>query len=202
MLSSKLCAKAKPCLQHRSVCSARPSRRVAAIRADFIPKSDPAKPAPASAPVKEEATLSNNIKPVPTVEAVNAAAASSASPSPAKQPDTLADLQHLRELIDNAVEAQRVYADFTQEQVDAIFKAAASAASAARIDLAVMAVTESGMGLMEDKVSNGKLLHACMRCMAETAVNYRQHLTWAAPVPSVKHVAANSASRHNLCYYV
>jgi acyl-CoA reductase-like NAD-dependent aldehyde dehydrogenase len=142
--------------------------------------------------VKEEATLSNNIKPAPTVEAVNAAAASSASPSPAKQPDTLADLQHLRELIDDAVEAQRVYADFTQEQVDAIFKAAASAASAARIDLAVMAVTESGMGLMEDKVSNEELSHACMRCMvmAETAVNYRQHLTWAGPAPSVEHVAA------------
>jgi hypothetical protein len=36
--------------------------------------------------------------------------------------------------------------------VDAIFKAAAAAASAARLPLACMAVEETGMGLMEDKV--------------------------------------------------
>ena len=49
-------------------------------------------------------------------------------------------------------EAQRVYASFTQEQVDAIFRAAAIAANRARIPLAEMAVEETGMGVVEDKV--------------------------------------------------
>lgn len=48
--------------------------------------------------------------------------------------------------------AQRQYAKFTQEQVDAIFKAAALAASAARIPLSKFAVQETGMGIFEDKV--------------------------------------------------
>ncbi len=49
-------------------------------------------------------------------------------------------------------EAQRTYALYTQEQVDAIFKAAAIAANQARIPLAKMAVEETGMGVVEDKV--------------------------------------------------
>lgn len=49
-------------------------------------------------------------------------------------------------------EAQRIYATYTQEQVDKIFKAAASAANKARILLAKMAVEETGMGIVEDKV--------------------------------------------------
>ncbi|MCR5718696.1 MAG: bifunctional acetaldehyde-CoA/alcohol dehydrogenase [Oscillospiraceae bacterium] len=48
--------------------------------------------------------------------------------------------------------AQAKYAVFTQEQVDAIFKAAALAANHARIPLAKMAVEETGMGIVEDKV--------------------------------------------------
>lgn len=48
--------------------------------------------------------------------------------------------------------AQSVYAQYTQEQVDAIFKAAATAACAARIPLARLAVEETGMGVAEDKV--------------------------------------------------
>ncbi len=48
--------------------------------------------------------------------------------------------------------AQREYASFTQEQVDKIFRAAALAAADARIPLAKMAVAESGMGIVEDKV--------------------------------------------------
>jgi acetaldehyde dehydrogenase/alcohol dehydrogenase len=48
--------------------------------------------------------------------------------------------------------AQKVYAGFTQEQVDRIFHAAASAASRERIPLAQMAVVETGMGVVEDKV--------------------------------------------------
>ena len=49
-------------------------------------------------------------------------------------------------------EAQAKYATYTQEQVDAIFKAAAIAANMARIPLAKMAVEETGMGVVEDKV--------------------------------------------------
>ena len=48
--------------------------------------------------------------------------------------------------------AQRKYATYSQEQVDAIFKAAALAANRARIPLAKMAVAETGMGIVEDKI--------------------------------------------------
>jgi len=49
-------------------------------------------------------------------------------------------------------EAQKTYATFTQEQVDKIFLAAATAANKARIPLAKLAVEETGMGVVEDKV--------------------------------------------------
>ena len=49
-------------------------------------------------------------------------------------------------------EAEKKYATYTQEQVDAIFLAAAIAADKARIPLAKMAVEETGMGIVEDKV--------------------------------------------------
>ena len=49
-------------------------------------------------------------------------------------------------------EAQRIFASMTQEQVDRIFFAAAMAANKARIPLAKMAVAETGMGVVEDKV--------------------------------------------------
>ena len=48
--------------------------------------------------------------------------------------------------------AQKKYAEFTQEQVDKIFFAAAMAANKMRIPLAKMAVEETGMGIVEDKV--------------------------------------------------
>ena len=51
-----------------------------------------------------------------------------------------------------AREAQAEFATFTQEQVDKIFLAAATAANKARISLAKMAVEETGMGVVEDKV--------------------------------------------------
>lgn len=49
-------------------------------------------------------------------------------------------------------EAQRIFSTYTQEQVDKIFLAAATAANQARIPLAKMAVEETGMGIVEDKV--------------------------------------------------
>ena len=48
--------------------------------------------------------------------------------------------------------AQQIFATYTQEQVDRIFLAAASAADKARITLAKLAVNETGMGIVEDKV--------------------------------------------------
>lgn len=48
--------------------------------------------------------------------------------------------------------AQAKFATYTQEQVDCIFRAAALAANQARIPLAKMAVSETGMGVVEDKV--------------------------------------------------
>ena len=49
-------------------------------------------------------------------------------------------------------QAQRTFAAYSQEQVDRIFFAAAKAANAQRIPLAKMAVAETGMGVVEDKV--------------------------------------------------
>ena len=49
-------------------------------------------------------------------------------------------------------EAQKLFATYTQEQVDKIFYEAAKAANQQRIPLAKMAVAETGMGVVEDKV--------------------------------------------------
>lgn len=58
----------------------------------------------------------------------------------------------LLQQIEKIREAQRLYSTFTQEQVDEIFRQAAMAANNARIELAKLAVEETGMGLVEDKV--------------------------------------------------
>jgi len=55
-------------------------------------------------------------------------------------------------LLERSKAAQAAYSTFTQEQVDVIFKAAAMAANGARIPLAKMACSETGMGVVEDKV--------------------------------------------------
>ncbi len=62
------------------------------------------------------------------------------------------DLPTLTAKLDEIREAQREFATFTQEQVDKIFREAATAANNARIELAKMAVEETGMGIVEDKV--------------------------------------------------
>ncbi|MDD4059089.1 MAG: bifunctional acetaldehyde-CoA/alcohol dehydrogenase [Kiritimatiellae bacterium] len=64
-------------------------------------------------------------------------------------PDTF---QPLKDLIQKVKTAQAIYATYSQEQVDKIFRAAALAANNARIRLAKMAVEETGMGIVEDKV--------------------------------------------------
>ncbi|MDR0223061.1 MAG: bifunctional acetaldehyde-CoA/alcohol dehydrogenase [Oscillospiraceae bacterium] len=58
----------------------------------------------------------------------------------------------LEEALAKVRRAQRVFAGFTQEEVDKIFRAAALAANKRRIPLAISAVRETGMGVMEDKV--------------------------------------------------
>ena len=62
------------------------------------------------------------------------------------------NVEQLDALVDRVVAAQKEYATFSQEQVDKIFKAAATAADKARIPLARMAVEETGMGVLEDKI--------------------------------------------------
>jgi acetaldehyde dehydrogenase/alcohol dehydrogenase len=61
-------------------------------------------------------------------------------------------LEELDAIITKTKQAQLIYAHYSQEQVDAIFRAAALAANNARIELAKMAVAETGMGVIEDKV--------------------------------------------------
>jgi len=61
-------------------------------------------------------------------------------------------MEALKPLIERVKSAQTIYATYTQEQVDKIFRAAAIAANADRIRLAKMAVEETGMGIVEDKV--------------------------------------------------
>ena len=66
--------------------------------------------------------------------------------------NTVNSEETLHELISKVREAQRQFATFTQEQVDKIFFEASMAANQARIPLAKMAVAETGMGVVEDKV--------------------------------------------------
>ncbi len=71
-------------------------------------------------------------------------------------------MKFIREIVDSTEkleatiarvrEAQKVFATYTQEQVDKIFLAAASAANKERVSLAKQAVEETGMGIVEDKV--------------------------------------------------
>jgi len=68
------------------------------------------------------------------------------------QPMLVDNAEALDLLIERVKKAQKIYANFPQEKVDAIFRAAALAANNARISLAKMAVEETGMGIVEDKV--------------------------------------------------
>ena len=69
-----------------------------------------------------------------------------------KVPEVIDNIEALQAKIQAMKAAQKVFATYTQEQVDKIFKAAAIAANKARIPLAKMAVEETGMGVVEDKV--------------------------------------------------
>lgn len=65
---------------------------------------------------------------------------------------TIDSVETLEKALVSLREAEKKFSTYTQEQVDKIFLAAASAANQARISLAKMAVEETGMGVVEDKV--------------------------------------------------
>ena len=65
---------------------------------------------------------------------------------------TIDSVEALQEAIARVKAAQKKFSTYTQEQVDKIFLAASLAANKARIPLAKMAVEETGMGVVEDKV--------------------------------------------------
>ncbi len=66
--------------------------------------------------------------------------------------ETVDSVPKLEEALKRVREAQARFAEYSQEQVDKIFLAAARAANSARIPLAKLAVEETGMGVVEDKV--------------------------------------------------
>ena len=61
-------------------------------------------------------------------------------------------VETLAKTLERVKNAQKEFSKYSQEQVDKIFQAAAIAANEARIPLAKMAVEETGMGIVEDKV--------------------------------------------------
>ena len=66
--------------------------------------------------------------------------------------DICDSVEKLEAQIKRVREAQKIFSTYTQEQVDKIFLACAIAANKARIPLAKLAVEETGMGVVEDKV--------------------------------------------------
>lgn len=74
-----------------------------------------------------------------------------------KAPSRVETAEQLEILISKVQKAQKIYETYSQEQVDKIFKAAATAANKARIPLAKMAVEETGMGVLEDKIIKNHL---------------------------------------------
>ena len=69
-----------------------------------------------------------------------------------KEYDVVDSVEKLNLALEKVRKAQEEFSTYSQEQVDKIFLAAAMAANKARIPLAKMAVEETGMGVVEDKV--------------------------------------------------
>ena len=72
--------------------------------------------------------------------------------NPVEVDETLQEQQYIDALVNKVSEAQKIYATYSQEQVDHIFRRVALKLSSLRIPLAKMAVEETGMGVVEDKV--------------------------------------------------
>lgn len=73
-------------------------------------------------------------------------------PTAAAAPEVIDSVDALEAKLAKMREAQKVFATYTQEQVDKIFYEAAMAANKARIPLAKLAVEDTGRGIVEDKV--------------------------------------------------
>ncbi|KAG2483733.1 hypothetical protein HYH03_017451 [Edaphochlamys debaryana] len=125
--------KAVPAIQASRGVARRP-QRIVAEAAPAGPGSVAANPVPAKA------------------EAAPASAPHAEPPKKDRAPVSDDQIAALRAQLKRSTEAQRKYSTFTQEKVDEIFRAAAEAANAARIPLAKMAVEETRMGVVEDKV--------------------------------------------------
>ena len=69
-----------------------------------------------------------------------------------KQYAPVTNAQELTDAISRCWVAQKKFAEYTQEQVDRIFLAAATAANQMRIPLEKLDVKETGIGIVEDKV--------------------------------------------------
>ncbi len=74
------------------------------------------------------------------------------TPEKAIEPVAADPAKELDELVERVKKAQKIFATYTQEQVDQIFRSVAVAAASHRISLSKMAVEETGMGVIEDKV--------------------------------------------------
>lgn len=85
-------------------------------------------------------------------KATKATKAEAAKAAPAPAPEMNENAKEFYAILAKVKEAQKVFATYTQEQVDKIFRAAALAANNMRIPLAKQAVAETGMGVVEDKV--------------------------------------------------
>ena len=66
--------------------------------------------------------------------------------------ETVDSIESLQNTITKVRKAQEEFSKFSQEKVDKIFRAAAIASNQSRIPLAQMAVKETGMGVVEDKI--------------------------------------------------
>ncbi|MDR0611400.1 MAG: bifunctional acetaldehyde-CoA/alcohol dehydrogenase [Planctomycetaceae bacterium] len=99
----------------------------------------------------EKTTYTTNQVTNPAVQVTNSAAVNPAVSNPIVTP-VVNTPDSLNEMMERVRNAQRIYATYTQETVDEIFRAAALAAAAKRIPLAKAAVEETRMGIVEDKV--------------------------------------------------
>ncbi|EFN58161.1 hypothetical protein CHLNCDRAFT_141971 [Chlorella variabilis] len=114
------------------------------------PKESKTEDKPADAKPLSPGDILKGIQPTNGTKGSNGSGAKSATASAAAAEKEQVDL---KAVLAAAKAAQAEYSTFTQEQVDKIFKAAALAANSARIPLAKMAVEETGMGVVEDKVT-------------------------------------------------
>lgn len=127
--------------QAQPVCKVSTASRSMRSRKVVMPRCEATAPAPAPT---GPSTHGNGTPPVANIV--------DAPKAKVREPVADEQLAKLHQLLLKVQAAQKKYSTYTQEQVDVIFKAAALAANQARIPLAKMAVEETRMGVVEDKV--------------------------------------------------